>query len=545
MRLARPSWRQMAIITTLSGASLVAIGWFGKLPPNPQRPSHFDDELALMQYAAPNQIGDRQQIALIDQFTPQDLSVPLQNLSAAHPGQSGVYPLNQGMDAFVARLLMIATAQKTLDLQYYIWENDVTGTLMFQALKKAADRGVRVRLLLDDNNTKGLDHLLLSLNQHPNIEVRLYNPNRFRNIRMLGFVGDFRRLNRRMHNKSITADNQLSITGGRNIGDEYFAVEGSMLFADLDTLLLGEIVPQISRDFDRYWNSALAYPVDSIVTGRAATPAYLKDKMIEQRKKRKQFAEIEQRYLAALRRLDFIQQLQQNNLKLYWAEVQLLSDDPAKTQSRARQSGLIGPQINSAMGAPQRQLTIVSPYFVPTQPGADALIGMARRGVQIDIITNTISATDVKLVHSGYAKYRRQLLENGIHLYELKADGHTEGLRDTYITGNSGNSLHAKTFETDLERVFVGSFNFDPRSTHLNTEMGVVIQSPEFAQLVHDGLRNGLPTRTYQVTYKDHQLYWHTISDGRLISYDTEPDTRPWERVVLRLLAYLPIEWLL
>lgn len=537
---------------------LTYIIWRGRLPHNPQQPSHYDDIVTNTPQQATKTAKFKRKLqhlfkrksarplpTQVKSLSGENITAALQQLTLDHPQLTGIYPLEQGMDAFAARLILAATAQKTLDIQYYIWEADVTGTLLFQALKHAADRGVRIRLLLDDNNSKGLDAILLTLNRHPNVEIRLYNPNMYRNLRFFGFLGHFVRLNRRMHNKSFTADNQISITGGRNIGDEYFAVEGNMLFADLDTLLIGKIVPKISQDFDAYWNSPLAYPVDSIVTGKAASPEVVDRLLAKQRAHNRQFQAIEIRYLKSLQQLDFIHQLRDATLPLYWAEAELISDTPKKTLAGAVKAELMSQKLTDAMGKPQFRLNIVSPYFVPTRRGAKQLIKLKQQGIDVQVLTNAMTATDVKVVHSGYAKYRKRLLKHGIAIYELKPNGPVVKMRDSYITGDTGNSLHAKTFEIDGKRIFIGSYNLDPRSATLNTEMGVVVHSEKLAQNIVAGLDEWLPTQSYQLTLNKHHIEWTTLDKGKPITYRNEPQTYAWERGMIWLLMKLPIEWLL
>src|SRR5207253_495508 len=281
----------------------------------------------------------------------------------AHPGVSGIYPLPDARDAFAARALLAQRAERTLDVQYYIWRNDMSGTLLFDALRSAADRGVRVRLLLDDNDTSGLDTLLTSLASHPNIEVRLFNPFVIREPRWIGYVTDFSRLNRRMHNKSFTADNQATIVGGRNVGDEYFGAEGAVEFADLDVLAIGAVVPQVSASFDAYWGSASAFPVATLI--RSSTSADL-TKSWALLHDRPEAA----RYIEALRSTTLVQQLLVGKLALEWGVARVVSDDPQKVLFPPERKDLhMLPLLEAALGSPARELDVVSPYFVPTKDG--------------------------------------------------------------------------------------------------------------------------------------------------------------------------------
>src|SRR5258706_7666209 len=393
----------------------------------------------------------------------------------AHPGRSGIYSLGDGRDAFAARVLLARAAERSLDVQYYILRADTTSGLLCEALWQAAERGVRVRLLLDDNNTSGLDDALAALDAHRNIEVRLFNPYSSRSWRLGELATDFSRLNRRMHNKSFTADNRATIVGGRNLGDEYFGAEGTVEFADLDVLAVGAVVPEVSASFDAYWNSASAFPVAALIKPAEAQAAA---------RVREAWARLYERpgaprYVAALRSTALVQQLVAGNLPLEWGTARVVSDDPAKVlHPPERQDLHMLPRLQAALGKPARELDLVSPYFVPTADGSAALRALAERGVKVRVLTNSLAATDVAPVHAGYAKYREELLRAGVRLYELKPTAKVE--RDDH-PGGSDASLHAKTFAVDRSRIFVGSFNFAPRSARLNTELGVVVERVRLA----------------------------------------------------------------
>lgn len=464
----------------------------------------------------------------------------VQPLTAAHPGLVGVHSLPDGRDAFAARAVLAQAADRSLDVQYYIWRNDTTGMLMFNALRKAAERGVRVRLLLDDNNTSGLDGILTALDAHPRIEVRLFNPNGLRDMRMLGLVADFWRLNRRMHNKSFTADNKVTIIGGRNIGDEYFGAAGDISFADLDVITTGPVVKDVSNDFDVYWNSPSAYPLALMAPDAEAAPRVA---AVDAEAKA---------YLDSIEQSAFLQKLVGGTLPLEWAHARFLSDDPAKVLDKSSPDANIAARLAVLFGQPERNLDLVSPYFVPGEDGAAALIEMAKKGAKIRILTNSLEATDVAAVHAGYAKWRIPLLKAGVTLYELRRESTDEPTRAKKRSGtgsgfgSSDASLHAKTFGVDGNRIFVGSFNFDQRSIHLNTEMGMVIDSVELANRLTETLDRTLPTRAYEVLLdKKEQVYWLERKDGQVIRYDVEPGTGWFKRAAVNALSWLPIDWLL
>lgn len=465
------------------------------------------------------------------------LGKALMPLTMAHPGLAGIHALADGRDAFAARAVLAQAADRSLDVQYYIWRDDTTGRLMFDALRSAAERGVRVRLLLDDNNTAGLDESLAALDAHPMIEVRLFNPNGIRSVRAVGMAADFVRLNRRMHNKSFTADNQVTIIGGRNVGDEYFGAAGEISFADLDVIAAGPVVRAVSDDFDLYWNSPSAYPLVLLAPGAAAAPALKPD------------AEA-QAYMEAIKRSAFLQQLVEGSLPLEWARARFVSDDPAKVMGMAAPEANIAFKLRDILGEPQRSLDLVSPYFVPGKEGTAAFVDLAKRGTRTRILTNSLEATDVAAVHAGYAKWRKPLLESGVTLYELRREATDEPSRERRGSGSgigsSDASLHAKTFGVDGNRVFVGSFNFDQRSIHLNTEMGMVIDSPALATRLTETLDRTLPTRAYEVKLDDRgSVIWLERRGDQVIRHEKEPGTSWFKRAAVKALSWLPIDWLL
>ena len=455
-----------------------------------------------------------------------------------HAEQSGVYLLDDAHEAFVARAALIESADHTLDIQYYIWHNDISGRLRCNLLHRAAERGVRVRLLLDDNNTNGLDNVLLALDSHPNIEIRLFNPFVSRKWRALGYLTDFPRLNRRMHNKSLTADNRATILGGRNIGDEYFKVGDDTVFADLDILATGRVVTEVSQDFDRYWASNSAYNATSVIKKGSVEQGF--DELGYSDAK----TQILERYQKEMEDSHLYQAMRDNTIAFHNVQTRLISDDPAKGLNRDRHKRPILERMVEALQKPEKKMYLVSPYFVPTKSGTQALSEMVNDGVDVTVLTNSLQATDVAAVHSGYVKYRKPLLKAGVKLYELQPSHAVPKSKDRGLTGSSATSLHAKTFIVDEKRVFIGSFNLDPRSARLNTEMGVVIESPEIAGQMQRTLENTTPDYAYQVTLNRHnKLRWHNPEDGK--TYAKEPEAGFWKRVTARILSFLPIEPLL
>ena len=481
-------------------------------------------------------------VALIDTDTTR-LGKTISLLVTEHPGKSGMYPLLDSRDAFAARILLTQAAERSLDVQYYIWRKDMSGTLLFEALRKAADRGVRIRLLLDDHNTSGMDKLLATLDAHPNIEVRLFNPFVIRNPRWIGFVTDFSRLNRRMHNKSFTVDNQVTIIGGRNIGDEYFGATDDVLFVDLDVIAIGPVVNEVSNDFDRYWASDSSYPIDRLLP--TVNPVLLAELASDASLVERDAAAMA--YVKALRDSPFVRELMERRLALEWVSIRTVSDNPAKGLGRAPPEALLPQKLHQIIGKPESSVDLVSPYFVPTAAGVDAFAALAGRGVKMRVLTNSLEATDVAIVHSGYAKRRKPLLDAGIVLYELQRISPAIKIKKSFgLAGSSGSSLHAKTFSVDCASIFIGSFNFDPRSANLNTELGFVIDSPALAQRIEATFDAIIPSVAYEVRLSETgSLLWIEHRQDEPIQHETEPGTSFLKRTWIWFMSILPIEWLL
>ena len=475
--------------------------------------------------------------------------------AAQHPGQSGVVVLGRGTDAFVARLVLAELAEKSLDVQYYIWHDDTTGKLLIGALLRAAERGVRVRLLLDDVGTAADDMALLMLDAHPNIEVRLFNPLAGRGARNLSLVADFERTNRRMHNKSFTADNQAAIVGGRNIGDEYFEARADVAFADLDVMVNGPVVGQVSTGFDRYWNSPAVFPIAALSDMRpdaadlAATRAALAD-----------FTRSQQAtpYAEALKASRLAQSLREGMLAASYGLGRVVYDDPAKAAGSVDKESLLLPQMAPEFEALRSELLLVSPYFVPGEAGVAKLRALRERGIRVRVVTNSLAATDVPMVHSGYARYRRPLLEAGIELHEVKptavlADAKREEKRERSegaahrVSGSSRASLHAMTQVFDRRALFVGSLNLDPRSVFTNTETGVVIDNPPLVDEMLQALDRQLPALAYRVMLlPDGELEWLDIAEGgKEVRHRREPETGAWQRIKVWFYSLWPLEPLL
>ena len=461
---------------------------------------------------------------------------------AAHPGKSGIHALTDGRDAFAERLALIEAASERLDVQYYLWRDDTTGRLLFDALRRAAERGVSVRLQLDDNNTRCMDRLLAALLAHPKIQVRLVNPFPLRWLRTLAFLLDFPRLNRRMHNKSLTADGVATIVGGRNVGDEYFGGGDSTGFADLDVLAVGTIVGAVADSFEQYWRSRGAVPLRRVVPpATRAEVAHLAALGEAARA-----SEAGRAYLDALARSARVQAQRRGEIDLEWTDADLLADPPGKLLRRRESRALLGERLQRVLGSARRELDIVSPYFVPMKMGTEFLVSLARAGIRVRVLTNALEATDVPAVHSGYALRRTDLLRGGVALWELRRTLDST-VTDTRAFGLSGASLHAKTFAVDRQHIFIGSFNMDPRSVALNTELGLIIHSPRLAGRLADAFVSSAPRSAYEVRLDAHSRpEWIEYgSGGEERVYHREPNVGLLKRAMVRTLQRLPIEWLL
>ena len=449
----------------------------------------------------------------------------------SNPNKTAFYPLGDGQAALLARLAIIESAQKTVDVQYYIYRDDATSHLLTWYLYQAAERGVRVRLLLDDMQKRD-DRFLANLSAHPNVEVRLFNTFGNRSFKPLSFLTDFDRLNRRMHNKSIIADGVFAITGGRNIGDEYFSANNNVEFGDFDLLMMGKVIPQVSRQFDEYWNSKPATPIEMLVTdAHLPTTAQLQ----QWKKAQKQYLTSD--YARSLKQHPMAKKLSNQTLPFYWADAELVYDTPYKVKHS--QDDLLLHHLSTMIGQAKTDFLLISPYFVPTEPGVKALVKAAKRGLNITIVTNSLASNDVFAVHGWYAKYRKEMLENGIKLYEIKTDPHIKK-KHSWL-GNSRSSLHAKTFIIDRKKVFVGSFNFDPRSAYLNTELGVIVDSKPFSDIFYADLDQLLEKSAYRLSLdSNNDIIWTDDTNGK--QFNSEPDSSTILKMGAWLAGALPIE---
>ena len=461
-------------------------------------------------------------------------------LLARHPGQTGTILLNDGLEAFAARALATRGAGRSLDLQYYMWHDDLTGRLLGLEVWRAAERGVRVRMLLDDMNARGLDQQMLALDAHPNIEIRLYNP--FRNRtgvrRLLETLIRAFRVNHRMHNKAWIVDGRAAIIGGRNIGLEYFDAADDTNFRDLDVVLMGPAVNDANAVFDRYWNSQAVVPIENL-----SSKDERKLKALVTQVQAQADSAGAQVYLRRVEATPGVQAFLNQQLQPFWVDdIHVVADPPQKWRHDSKQEWLVHALAKVVDGA-QTRAALISPYFVPGDGGTAMLTALAARGAKVGVVTNSLAANDVPAVHSGYARYRKPLLAGGVVLHELRARGHQQAA-SAGLLGSSGASLHTKAFVVDARRGFIGSFNLDPRSVALNTEMGILFDHPGLgAALQAEYEHLATPAFSYQVqTDANGALRWRDAATDPPQLLTHEPDASPWRRLTARVLGWLPIE---
>jgi cardiolipin synthase C len=470
-----------------------------------------------------------------------ELGALVEKAVQAHPGQTGIRSLADGKSALAARVLLARAAERSIDAQYYIWHGDTTGLMLLDDLRAAAQRGVRVRLLVDDNGIHGFDNELAALDAMPTAEVRIFNPFTLRSPKLLSYVFDFRRLNRRMHNKSITFDGFATIVGGRNIGDIYFEYGEGVHYVDVDVLAVGEIVEQVATSFDEYWNSGSVYAANLVLAPAGGGTEIISVPAQMARNTAKGAG-----YENAVAEIDLAKAIVARNVQFEWTEVELFVDPPTKGLGTARSEDLLIGNLVRFADEAEKSIDMVSAYFVPGDVGMEVFSRAADKGISVRALTNSLEATDVPPVYGAYMRQRQEMIDIGMRLLELKAaeQDHRERTLPEILAG-SASSLHAKVISFDRERAFVGSYNLDPRSAWLNCEMGILIESPRIASWISETLDN--PTFAYEVQSDGNGgVRWiERDQDGKTAEYGTEPNVSTFHKTVVRLTSYLPIRWLL
>jgi len=458
---------------------------------------------------------------------------------ASRPGQSACVLVDDGPQALMMRSLLADQSQQSIDLQTYIYDDDEAGIVLIDRLRAAAERGVQVRLLVDDIGLRTDDCLPLLLDSLPNAQVRVFNPFKLRPrwTRPLQMPFEFRRLNHRMHNKLFVVDGFATIIGGRNVGGHYFEAHEEANFTDLDVLLLGPVAQAAQQCFETYWNSELAVPLRDALGKRDAR---LSRERLERYVRAARFTRLQHFYqhdYSGLR-----ETLQDGRHTVHWASTRVVADDPRKASARRARHA---PQVmidalTETWDQAREEVLAATAYFVPGRKGVADLLRLRRRGVQVRLLTNSLASNDVPAVHGGYSRYRRKLLRAGVGLYEYQRFGNRPR---RHHKASRSNALHAKTIVVDRRLAWIGSFNLDPRSSRLNTEMAVLLESDSLAaDLARRIERDLAPDRSWRVIMRPgtRDLCWQGQRDGEPVVMDHEPDTTPWQRGWARMTRHVP-----
>ncbi|XXG30119.1 MAG: phospholipase D family protein [Ferrovum myxofaciens] len=477
-----------------------------------------------------------------------------ENAGREHGDNSGFRIIPAGANGFLIRMQMINAAERTLDLQYYIFRDDDTGQLLTSAVLRAADRGVRVRVLLDDGDTVAGDEQITKLAAHPSIEVRIFNPFAYRGhselLRATEFTFNASRLDYRMHNKLFVVDNAIALIGGRNIGDQYFQIDPDSQFADDDVFVAGPITKKLSSSFDEFWNSDLSIPAEAL-SGEKSSHAALRERRVELKQQNREIKATGVDYLKRVASGEPFDGITSGRLPLIWAHAQLIYDSPDK--KKVEDGEMVGKLMHHAVANAalevKSELLMVTPFLIPGKEGMQLIEDLRKRNVRVRILTNSLDSSMILPAQAGYMHYRIPLLEEGVKLYEIRSLlGNTRGSGETKAISRYGNySLHAKLFVFDRQKLFIGSMNFDQRSMHLNTEIGLIIDSPVLAQQIatrFDAMVQ--PANAYQLALRPNDvgqsLVWRTRKNGKTVEYTTEPARSDWQRIKANILSLLPMD---
>ena len=450
---------------------------------------------------------------------------------------NGFYPLIEGIDAFGARLALMVRAEASIDAQYFLMKPDKAGLVFTDKLLEAAERGVRVRLLLDDIFTTVDDAYFSFMNAHPNVEVRIFNPISRKGLFVFNYLGHFSLANRRMHNKSFIVDNQVAIVGGRNIAVEYFQLETSGEFIDFDMLMTGPVVRDVSSSFDTYWNNELAIPMEALSKGPDRGAIQQEIALV-----REEMAKAGDSIYAEAVNSPLLRQFSENELDPYMADARMIVDDPHKLRVEiSEDQQIVGTEIAKVLSNAKQEIIIFTPYFIPGKSGIEFIKKIRAKGVKVVLITNSLASNNHTAVHSAYSSYRRDLLEMGVELWEARADAVQVTVKASNTTLKEPLTLHTKGILIDRKQVFVGSLNLDPRSIDINTEMGILIESGELVSEMTDGALADIPTIAYRLMMDDRRrISWHATIDGREVVETHEPLTSPWRRFSAWFLKIVP-----
>ncbi len=465
--------------------------------------------------------------------------------STAHRNMSGFHLIEAGVDGLALRIQMIRHAERTLDVQYFIYRGDETGSLLTKELRLAADRGVRVRILVDDGDTVPGDERILALDGYRQVQVRVFNPFDYRRhnrlLRNLDFVLHKSRLDYRMHNKLLVADNAVALIGGRNVGNQYFQLDPTSQFADDDVFSVGPVVKTLSHAFDEFWNSdrvaAARTLTKQAASGVTPVPPTISGSGID--------------YLGRIASGQPYGDLVSQPTQLTWAAAQVVYDTPDKVRVAHHETSgkLMSQAVEREIGSTQSELLMVTPYFVPSQEELSLLKTIRSRGAEVSVLSNSLESAPEVSAHSGYSKVRAALLEEGVHLYEVRSlPESVKGSGQTRQVSRYGNyALHAKLYVFDRQRLFIGSWNYDQRSLRINTEIGLLIDSPELAQQVVKRFEQmTVPAASYKLVLGTgalgrRRVSWDTEINHEKVELHREPSRGWWQRQKVRLLSILPL----
>jgi putative cardiolipin synthase len=450
---------------------------------------------------------------------------------------NGFYSLSKGQDAFGARLVLMSGAEQSIDAQYFLMKPDNAGLVFTEKLMEAADRGVRVRLLLDDVFTTVDDGYFSFMDAHPNVEVRIFNPVSRKGLYALNYLGHFSLANRRMHNKSFIVDNQAAIVGGRNIAAEYFQLETTGEFIDFDMFATGPIVKDISDSFDTYWNNELAVPIEAI-SGKPDQELLERDDKAVRQLMKKAGNSI---YADAINS-PLMRQFSADEIDPYMAKARVIVDDPSKLRAEiSEEHQILATEIAEVLNQAKQEIIIFTPYFIPGKSGIEFVRRLRDKGVRIIVITNSLASNNHTAVHSAYARYRKDLLKAGVELWEARANASVITVESDDTTLTAPLTLHTKGILVDRRQVFVGSLNLDPRSIDINTEMGLLIESEPLVSEMTDRVMVHIPRIAYRLQLDDSgKINWHANIDGHEVVETKEPLTSGWKRFTAWLLKIAP-----
>ena len=473
-----------------------------------------------------------------------------------HTDTSGFHLITTGIDALQTRLALIEKSEKSIDLQYFSTVDDTTGKLLLAALMRAAKRGVRVRMLIDSWYLDDFKAGAVAFSLHPNIEVRIFNPPYTSDqpffARFTNFFHEPERVNHRMHNKALIIDNTVALIGGRNLGDEYFDASQEINLQDIDVFVIGKIVPAISINYDKYWNSQEAYPINYL-------PFYEKYSHDNEKFYQKINANWEQTLQGVHKNLiqpDILyKQLVSNYKQLSWAPAEFAADTPVKTEKNYQEAtSKPALKIETIANQAKKEFILFTPYFVPLDDGVEWLASLVQKGVNVRIVTSSLSSSDMLPAQAAYGHYREALVKNGVELYEIKAEKPDRHIKKMF-KGNSQNGLHAKIYMIDRRYLVVGSWNFDARSLKLNTEQVLIIESPDLckkiAQLFNtitnpkDSYRvvtsNSIPENE-RAPFQENSIGWVTQEEGKTKYYNFNPRASLTRRMLETLFSILPLD---